>query len=76
MVRSTATSRTWLRLTRLRRQRRVQTGLTFALVFLGPMLVAITFLALGPFNLGAGSQYLRLIFLADLIYVLLVDDQR
>jgi two-component system, NtrC family, nitrogen regulation sensor histidine kinase NtrY len=50
----------------------VQTGLTFALVFLGPMLVAITFLALGPFNLGAGSQYLRLIFLADLIYVLLV----
>ena len=72
MVRSTATSRTWLRLTRLRRQRRVQTGLTFALVFLGPMLVAITFLALGPFNLGAGSQYLRLIFLADLIYVLLV----
>ena len=36
------------------------------------MLVAITFLALGPFNLGAGSQYLRLIFLADLIYVLLV----
>lgn len=50
----------------------MQTGLTFALVFLGPMLVAITFLALGPFNLGAGSQYLRLIFLADLIYVLLV----
>jgi two-component system, NtrC family, nitrogen regulation sensor histidine kinase NtrY len=71
-VRGSATNRTWHRLTRLRRQRRVQTGLTFALVFLGPMLVVMTFLALGPFNLGAGSQYLRLIFLVDLIYVLVV----
>ena len=50
----------------------MQNGLTFALVFMGPMLVAMPFLALGPFNLGAGSQYLRLIFLADLIYVLVV----
>ena len=71
-VQRTSTNKTWLKLSRLRRQRRVQTGFTFALVFLGPLLVVATFLALGPFNLGAGSQYLRLIFLADLIYILVV----
>lgn len=56
----------------MRRQRHVQTGFTFGLVFLGPMLAVATFLALGPFNLGASSQSLRLILLADLVYVLLV----
>lgn len=50
----------------------MQNWLTFALVFLGPMLVAVTFLGLGPFNLGAESKYLRLIFLIDLIYILVV----
>lgn len=56
----------------MRRQRHVQTGFTFGLVFLGPMLAVATFLALGPFNLGASSQSLRLILLADLVYILLV----
>ncbi|EKE18236.1 MAG: hypothetical protein ACD_10C00074G0001, partial [uncultured bacterium] len=65
-------SNTWARLARMRRQRHVQTGFTFGLVFLGPMLAVATFLALGPFNLGASSQSLRLILLADLVYVLLV----
>lgn len=65
-------SNTWARLARMRRQRHVQTGFTFGLVFLGPMLAVATFLALGPFNLGASSQSLRLILLADLIYILLV----
>ncbi len=69
---STQASRTWLKLSRLRRQRSVQNGLTFGLVFLGPMLVVATFLVLGPFNLGATSQYLRLIILLDLIYILVV----
>ena len=63
---------TWAKLTRLRRQRRVQNGFTFGLVFLGPMLAVATFLGLGPFSLNASSQYLRLILLTDLIYVLLV----
>jgi len=63
---------TWLRLTRLRRQRRVQTAFTFALVLLGPVLAVLTFLALGPYDLGASSNTLRLILLADLVYVLLV----
>ena len=62
----------WLRFSRLRRQRRVQTALTLGLVFLGPVLAVATFLALGPFNQDAGSPTLRLILLADLIYVLVI----
>ena len=66
-------NKTWMdRLSRLRRQRRMQTGMTFALVFLGPVLAVTTFLALGPFSQGASSPTLRLILLADLVYVLIV----
>lgn len=46
--------------------------MTFALAFLGPLLAVMTFLSLGPFALGADSSALRLIFLADLIYVLAI----
>lgn len=74
MQRST-TANSWLvRLSRLRRQRRVQNGMTFGLVFLGPLLTAATFLALGPLNMGTSSPSLRLIMLADLIYVLVVTS--
>jgi two-component system nitrogen regulation sensor histidine kinase NtrY len=62
----------WDRLLRLRRQRRVQTAMTFGLVFLGPVLAVATFLALGPFNQGAASPLLRLVLLADLVYTLVV----
>jgi two-component system, NtrC family, nitrogen regulation sensor histidine kinase NtrY len=62
----------WQRLSRLRRQRRVQTTVTLGIVFLGPVLAVLTFLALGPLNRGAASPALRLILLADLIYVLLI----
>jgi len=63
----------WLiRMSRLRRQRQMQTGMTFGLVFLGPLLTVATFLALGPFNQGSSSPSLRLVMLADLIYVLVV----
>jgi two-component system, NtrC family, nitrogen regulation sensor histidine kinase NtrY len=62
----------WHRLTRLRRQRRVQTTVTLGIVFLGPVLAVLTFLALGPFNQGATSPSLRLVLLADLIYVLVI----
>ncbi len=64
--------RTWDRLSRLRRQRRIQTLLTFGLVVLGPLLAAATFLVLGPMNQGAASPWLRLILLADFVYVLVV----
>ena len=63
---------TWLRLNRLRKQRRVQTWMTFGLVILGPVLAVATFLALGPFNQSANSPALRLVILADLIYILVV----
>jgi two-component system, NtrC family, nitrogen regulation sensor histidine kinase NtrY len=62
----------WLRFSRLRRQRRVQTALTLGLVFLGPVLAVATFLALGSINTSAASPVLRLILLADLIYVLVI----
>jgi two-component system nitrogen regulation sensor histidine kinase NtrY len=58
------------RLSHLRRQRQLQTGMTLGLVFLGPVLAVLTFLALGPFNQSASSDWLRLILLADLVYVL------
>lgn len=61
-----------LRLVRLRRLRRVQNLATFGLVALGPFLVLATYLALGPLNLRADSTNLRLVLLADLVYVLLI----
>ena len=66
-------SNSWvMKLSRLRRQRRVQTMMTLGLVVLGPALAFATFLALGPFNQGATSPSLRLILLADMVYILLV----
>ncbi|MEP2027874.1 MAG: PAS domain-containing sensor histidine kinase [Paracoccaceae bacterium] len=62
----------WIRFTRLRRKRRVQNAATLGLVVLGPALAVATFLILGPFDLGSGSPYLRIILLADLVYVLVV----
>lgn len=62
----------WTRLSRLRRLRRVQTAMTLGLVFLGPVLVVATFLALGPLNQNTSSPTLRLILLTDLVYVLVV----
>jgi two-component system nitrogen regulation sensor histidine kinase NtrY len=71
-VNSVIKSGTWDRILRLRRQRKYQTATTFALAFLGPLLAVLTFLSLGPFAFGADSSALRLIFLADLIYVLAI----
>ncbi|MFY0661026.1 MAG: PAS domain-containing sensor histidine kinase [Shimia sp.] len=62
----------WARFQRLRRQRRVQNAATLGLVVLGPVLALATFLVLGPFDLGASSNGLRSILLADLVYVLVV----
>ena len=60
------------RLSRLRRQRQWQTGITLGLVFLGPLLAVATFLALGPLNQGASSYTLRLVLLTDMVYVLVL----
>jgi two-component system nitrogen regulation sensor histidine kinase NtrY len=65
-------SATWVRLSRLRRAKAYQGALSFGLVFLGPLLAVLTFLAMGPYDLGASSGLLRLILLVDLVYVLLV----
>ena len=62
----------WARLSRLRRQRRVQTSVTLGLVFLGPVLAVATFLAMGVFNQDAASPTLRLILLSDLVYVMVI----
>ncbi|MEM9437331.1 MAG: PAS domain-containing sensor histidine kinase [Pseudomonadota bacterium] len=60
------------RFSRWRRRRDVQTSLTVALVLLGPVLAIATFLAMGPLDGGAGTGSLRLILLADFVYVLTV----
>ncbi len=65
-------SATWQRLNRLRRQRRFQNGATIGLVLLGPALALATLMALGPFGQGASSPALRLVLLADLVYILAV----
>ncbi|MDH2326170.1 PAS domain-containing sensor histidine kinase [Cereibacter sp. SYSU M97828] len=70
-MRSAARSNSWVRWSRLRRQRRFQTAATFGLVALGPILTALTLLFLGPLN-QSGSHTLRLILLADFVYVLVV----
>jgi two-component system, NtrC family, nitrogen regulation sensor histidine kinase NtrY len=63
---------TWNRLSKLRRRRRVQNAAALGLVILGPLLVLATFLVFGPFEQGVRSPALRIVLLADLVYVLLV----
>ncbi|MEP3346115.1 MAG: PAS domain-containing sensor histidine kinase [Litoreibacter sp.] len=62
----------WDRMNRLRKQRRVQNFATLGLVVLGPVLAVLTYMGLGPFELDPSSKGIRLILLADLIYVLVV----
>lgn len=62
----------WERLARLRRQRRFQNALALGLVLLGPALALGTFLILGPLDQGVSTLSLRLILMADLVYVLLL----
>ncbi|MBU1835299.1 MAG: PAS domain-containing sensor histidine kinase, partial [Alphaproteobacteria bacterium] len=61
------------RLARWRRKRAVQNATTVGLVVLGPALTILTFVVLGgPLEQGASSPVLRLILLADLVYIILV----
>ncbi|MFT7596633.1 MAG: two-component system nitrogen regulation sensor histidine kinase NtrY, partial [Paracoccaceae bacterium] len=55
-----------------RRTRRARNIGTLGLVLLGPALALATFMVLGPFELGASAPALRVIFLADLVYILVV----
>ena len=71
-MRANVRAGTWQRLVRLRRQRRIQNIATISLFVLGPLLALLTFLVLGPLQEGATSPKLRLVLLADLVYVLVV----
>ena len=63
---------TWNGLLRLSRARRVQNVATIGLVVLAPCLPLATFLLLGPLDQGSSAISLRLVLLADLVYVLVV----
>ncbi len=62
----------WERLDRLRKTRQARTVAGFGLVTLGPVLALVTWLILGPLDQGARSAALRLILLADFVYVMTV----
>ncbi|WP_152463718.1 PAS domain-containing sensor histidine kinase [Roseivivax sp. THAF30] len=56
----------------MRRLRRVQNAATLGLVALGPVLALCTYLVLGPMQGDGSDLSLRLVLLADLVYVLLI----
>ena len=56
----------------MRRWRKYSSYGAFGMIVFGPILAVTTFLALGPFAQGADSNALRLIILADIVYVILV----
>ncbi len=61
------------RFSRWRRRREVQNALTLSIIVLGPVLTALTFVVLGgPLDQSSNSLALRLILLADLIYIIVV----
>ena len=62
----------WDRLARLRRQRRVQNAATLLLAVLGPVLAVATYVVMGPLSDRTASTGLRLVLLADFIYLLLL----
>lgn len=59
-------------LDRWRKTRRARNFGTIGLVLLGPVLALATFLIIGPLGQGASSGTLRLILLADLVYILTI----
>ncbi|WP_170477773.1 sensor histidine kinase NtrY-like [Ruegeria arenilitoris] len=67
-----AHSRSILSINQWRKSRRLRNIGSLGLVILGPILTLATYLVIGPFDLGATAPTLRLILLADLVYVLVV----
>ncbi|MCE8523746.1 PAS domain-containing sensor histidine kinase [Ruegeria pomeroyi] len=62
----------FISLSEWRKTRKARNIGTLGLVVLGPVLTVATYLVTGPFDLGAGSTTLRLILLADLVYILVL----
>ncbi|WP_154494276.1 MULTISPECIES: sensor histidine kinase [unclassified Paracoccus (in: a-proteobacteria)] len=63
----------WERVARLRRRRGMRNAATLGLVLLGPALAGLTFAIMGPFaDAAAGGTLLRLVLLADLIYLIVL----
>jgi two-component system nitrogen regulation sensor histidine kinase NtrY len=60
------------RVARMRKTRRWRSFGTFGLVMLGPVLALATFLVLGPLAESIVTPALRLVLLADLVYILVV----
>jgi two-component system nitrogen regulation sensor histidine kinase NtrY len=50
----------------------VQSALTLGLIVAAPLLAALTYIIVGPLDLGASSTTLQLVLLLDLTYVLIV----
>lgn len=51
----------------------MQNAATLGVAVLGPVLAGATYLAMGPLQQGAGSTSLRLVLLADFVYLLLLS---
>ncbi|MBE1297204.1 MAG: HAMP domain-containing protein [Rhodobacteraceae bacterium] len=64
--------RTLAQLERWRKTRRARNIGTLGLVLLGPVLALATFLIFGPLGHGASSLSLRLILLADMVYIMAI----
>lgn len=65
-------NRPLLTFNRWRRTRQAKNAGTLGLVLLGPLLALATFMVLGPFDQNVSSPALRVILLADMVYVLVV----
>ena len=61
-----------LSINRWLKSRKMRNFSTLGLVILGPALALATYLVIGPFDLGVAAPTLRLVLLADLVYVLVV----
>ncbi|MGR3617096.1 MAG: ATP-binding protein [Paracoccaceae bacterium] len=59
-------------ISRWRKTRRARNIGTLGLVILGPILAVATFLVIGPIDLDSSAPSLRMILLADLVYVLVL----
>ena len=62
----------WRRVNAWRKQRRVQTAFALSLALLAPVLVIFTYLVLRPTAGSVSNDVIRLVLLADFVYVLVV----
>ena len=62
----------FMALDRWRKTRRARNIGTLGMVVLGPLLALLTFLIFGPLGHGASSLPLRLILLADMVYIMAI----